>query len=148
MQERAICDKCYGHLNVVQILYKLHKIRPTSGFSPFYYAPDTIFRYLVKDSLPLLCGKIGGLGDHSLSFLVRITERTHGTIKIAVVCHTEYCHNRTPPTQCHICTPFAHEPYGANGVNNQCTSFAAAVPFKQFSYVENLNSTEASSSLQ
>jgi hypothetical protein len=32
-----------------------------------------------------------------LSFLVGITEGTHGTIKIAVVCHTEHCHNRTPP---------------------------------------------------
>jgi hypothetical protein len=80
----------------MQILNKLHKVRSAGGFTAFYYAPNTIFRYLVKDCLPLLRRKIIGLGEPYLSFLVGITEGTHRTIKIAVVCHTEYCDNGSP----------------------------------------------------
>src|SRR5688500_12459461 len=113
------------------MLNKLHKVRSARRLSTFYYTPDTIFRHLVKDHLPLLCRKIRGLGERYLPFLVGITEGTHRTVKIAIVSHTKHCHNRTPPPKCHIRTPFADEPDSAYGVN-QCTTFEVVVPFKQF----------------
>lgn len=140
MQERAVGDKRYRNLDVIQILNKLHKVRSARGLSAFYYAPDTIFRHLVKDHLPLLCRKIRGLGESHLPFLVGIAEGTHRTVKIAVVSHAEHCHNRTPPPKCHIRTPFADEPDSAYSVD-QCMTFAGVVTFKQFSCIENLNST-------
>lgn len=140
MQERAVRDKRYGHLDMVQILNKLHKVRSARGLSALYNAPYTIFRHLVKDCLPLLCRKIRGLGECYLPFFVGIAEGTHGTVKIAVVCHAEDRYNRTPPPYCHIGSPFANKPDSADGVD-QCKVFAALVAFKHFSRIENLNST-------
>src|ERR671915_196766 len=98
MQERTVGDKRYGHLDSVQITNKLHKVGPASGLAPFYYTPYTIFRNLVNDHLPLLRCKIGSFGKRYLPLLLGIAERTHWTIKIAVVSHAENCNNRTPPS--------------------------------------------------
>ena len=98
MQERTIGDKRYRHLDSVQIINKLHKVGPASGLASFYYTPNTIFGHLVKDHLPLLCSKIGSLGKRYLPFLLGIAERTHWTVKIAVMSHAENCNNRTTPS--------------------------------------------------
>jgi len=129
MQERTIGDKRYGHLDSVQVINKLHKVGPASGLASFYYAPNTIFRHLVKDHLPLLRSKIGSLGKRYLPLLLGIAERTHWTVKITVVSHAENCDNWTTPSQRHICTPLANHLYATYGVN-QCTILAVIVAFK------------------
>ena len=103
MHERTVGDKCYRHLDCMQILNKLHKVGPGSGLSSSIIHQTQYLDTLSKTIFPLLCGKIGSLGKSYLLLLLGIAERTHRTVKIAVVRHTKNCNNRTPPSKRHIC---------------------------------------------
>ena len=88
------------------------------GSPPSYYTPDTIFLDTLSKTIFHCCVIRSEVLGALFAFPVGITEGTHRTVKIAIVSHTEHCHNRTPP----LLMPYSHphllmSPDSAYGVN-------------------------------